>query len=87
MWVLISTHKKLIKKVLTNKMINDILIIVNEREVTLMTREEIKTKGLEMTTSLGLEDKKVILFWEAFEEDRLLACWLLLKSWELSLRK
>ena len=52
-----------------------------------MTREEIKTKGLEMTTNLGLEDKKVILFWEAFEEDRLLACWLLLKSWELSLRK
>ena len=65
----------------------DILIIVNEREVTLMTREEIKTKGLEMTTSLGLEDKKVILFWEVFEENRLLACWLLLKSWELSLRK
>ena len=65
----------------------DILIIANEREVALMTREEIKTKGLEMTTSLGLEDKKVILFWEAFEEDRLLACWLHLKSWELSLRK
>ena len=52
-----------------------------------MTREEIKTKGLEMTTSLGLEDKKVILFWKSFEEDRLLACGLLLKSWELSLRK
>ena len=65
----------------------DILTIVNEREVMIMTREEIKTKGLEMTTNLGLEDKKVILFWEAFEEDRLLACWLLLKSWELSLRK
>ena len=65
----------------------DILIIVNEREVMVMTREEIETKGLEMTTSLGLEDKKVILFWEAFEEDRLLACWLQLKSWELSLRK
>ena len=53
----------------------------------IMTREEIKTKGLEMTTNLGLEDKKVILFWKAFEEDRLLACWLHLKSWELSLRK
>ena len=65
----------------------DILIIVNEREVTLMTREEIETKGLEMTTSLGLEDKKVILFWKPFEEDRLLACWLHLQSWELSLRK
>ena len=65
----------------------DILIIVNEREVTFMIREEIKTKGLEMTTSLGLEDKKVILFWKSFEEDRLLACWLHLKSWELSLRK
>ena len=65
----------------------DILIVVNEREVIVMTREEIETKGFEMTTSLGLEDKKVILFWEAFEEDRLLACWLQLKSWELSLRK
>ena len=65
----------------------DILIIVNEREVALMTREEIKTKGLEMTTSLGFEDKKVILFWKAFEEGRLLACGLHLKFWELSLRK
>ena len=68
-------------------MINDIMIIVNEREVMVMTREEIETKGLEMTTSLGLEDKKVILFWKSFEEDTLLACWLQLKSWELSLRK
>ena len=65
----------------------DILTIVNEREVMIMTREEIETKGLEMTTSLGLEDKKVILFWKSFEEDRLLACWLHFKSWELSLRK
>ena len=65
----------------------DILIIVNEREVTLMTREEIKTKGLDMTTSRGLEDEKVILFWKSFEEGRLLACWLHLKSWELSLQK
>ena len=65
----------------------DILIIVNEREVTLMTREEIETKGLEMTTNLGLEDKKVILFWKAFEEGRFLACGLHLKFWELSLRK
>ena len=65
----------------------DILTIVNEREVMVMTREEIKTKGLEMTINLGLEDKKVILFWKSFEEDRLLACWLHLKSWELSLRK
>ena len=38
------------------------MIIVNEREAKLMTREEIETKGLAMTTSLGLEDKKVILF-------------------------
>ena len=52
-----------------------------------MTREEIKTKGLEMTTSLGLEDKKVILFWKAFEEGRLLACGLHLKFQELLLRK
>lgn len=53
----------------------------------LMTKEEIETKGFEMTTNLGLENKKVILFWKAFEEDRLLACWLHLKSWEISLRK
>lgn len=52
-----------------------------------MTREEIEIRGLEMTTSLGLENKKVILFWKAFEEGRLLACGLHLKSWELSLRK
>ena len=77
----------MIKKVLTNYSKRVIIIIVNEREVMLMTREEIKTKGLEMTTSLGLEDKKVILFWKSFEEDRLLACWLHLKSWELSLQK
>ena len=52
-----------------------------------MTREEIEIKGFEMTTGLGLESNKVILFWKAFEEDRLLTCWLLLKSWELSLQK
>ena len=76
-----------IKKVLTNHLKRVIIIIVNKREVMVMIREEIETKGLEMTTSLGLEDKKVILFWKAFEEDRLLACRLILKSWELSLRK
>lgn len=64
-----------------------ILITVNEKGVMLMTKEEIETKGFEMTTNLGLENKKVILFWKAFEEDRLLACWLHLKSWEISLRK
>ena len=53
----------------------------------LMTREEIETKGLEMTTNRGLEDKKVILFWKAFEKGRFLACGLHLKFWELSLRK
>ena len=52
-----------------------------------MTRVEIETKGMTMTTSLGLENKKVILFWKALEEDRLLAAYTLLKSWELSLRK
>ena len=34
--MLISTHEKLIKKVLTNKSIHDIMIIVNEREVMVM---------------------------------------------------
>ena len=52
-----------------------------------MTKEEIETKGFEMTTSSGLEDENAILFWKSFEECRLLACWLHLKSWELSLRK
>ena len=52
-----------------------------------MTRVEIETKGMAMTTNLGLENKKVILFWKALEEDRLLAAYTLLKSWELSLRK
>jgi len=52
-----------------------------------MTKAEIETKGFEMTTSLGLENKKIVLFWKSFEENKLLACWLHLKSWELSLRK
>lgn len=30
--------------------------------------------GNEMITALGLENKKVILFWEAYEEKRFLAC-------------
>ena len=52
-----------------------------------MTRTEIETKGMEMTTSLGLEDRKVILFWKAVDENRMLAAYTLLKSWEPSLRK
>ena len=40
--MLISTHEKLIKKVLTNRMINDIMIIVNEREVMIMKTVLIK---------------------------------------------
>lgn len=30
--------------------------------------------GNEMTTALGFENKKVILYWKAFEEKRFLAC-------------
>lgn len=52
-----------------------------------MTRAEIETKGMEMTTNLGLENRKVILFWKAVEENKMLAAFTLLKSWELSLRK
>ena len=40
--MLISTHEKLIKKVLTNKAIHDIMIIVNEREVMIMKTVLIK---------------------------------------------
>lgn len=58
-----------------------------KREVRIMTRAEIETKGMEMTTNLGLENRKVILFWKAVEENRMLAAFTLLKSWELSLRK
>lgn len=51
-----------------------------------MTKKEIEIKGMEMTTALGFENKKVILFWKAFEENRLLACSLHLKSYEISKR-
>ena len=37
-------------------------------------REKYKAMGNEMIRSLGFENKKVILFWKAFEEERWLAC-------------
>ena len=37
-------------------------------------REKYEAMGNEMTRSLGFENKKVILFWKAFEEERWLAC-------------
>ena len=37
-------------------------------------REKYEAMGNEMIRSLGFENKKVTLFWEAFEEERWLAC-------------
>ena len=37
-------------------------------------REKYEAMGNEMIRSLGFENKKVILFWKAFEEKRWLAC-------------
>ena len=37
-------------------------------------REKYEAMGNEMIRSLGFENKKVILFWKAFEEERWLAC-------------
>lgn len=37
-------------------------------------REKYETMGNEMIRNLGFENKKVILFWKAFEEERWLAC-------------
>ena len=37
-------------------------------------REKYEAMGNEMIRTLGFENKKVILFWKAFEEERWLAC-------------
>ena len=37
-------------------------------------REKYEAMGNEMIRSLGFENKKIILFWKAFEEERWLAC-------------
>lgn len=37
-------------------------------------REKYEAMGNEMIRNLGFENKKVILFWKAFEEERWLAC-------------
>ena len=37
-------------------------------------REKYEAMGNEMIRGLGFENKKVILFWKAFEEERWLAC-------------
>ena len=50
-------------------------------------REKYEAMGNEMTRSLGFENKKVILFWKAFEEKRWLACELHYKCFEKGLTK
>ena len=50
-------------------------------------REKYEAMGNEMITSLGLENKKVILFWKAFEEERWLACKLHYKCFKKMLTK
>ena len=37
-------------------------------------REKYEAMGNEMIRSLGFENKKVMRFWKAFEEERWLAC-------------
>ena len=50
-------------------------------------REKYEAMGNEMTRNLGFENKKVILFWKAFEEERWLACELHYKCFEKGLTK
>ena len=50
-------------------------------------REKYEAMGNEMTRSLGFENKKVILFWKAFEEERWLACELHYKCFKKGLTK
>lgn len=37
-------------------------------------KERYEVMGEEMIRALGFENKRVILFWKAFEEERWLAC-------------
>ena len=50
-------------------------------------REKYEAMGNEMIRSLGFENKKVILFWKAFEEERWSACELHYKSFKKGLTK
>ena len=45
------------------------------------------TDRSEMIRNLGFENKRVILFWKAFEEERWLACELHYKCFEKGLTK
>lgn len=66
---------KKVKKVLTHYKIYGIIIIERNKRVRyLIMREKYEAMGNEMIRSLGFENKKVILFWKAFEEERWLAC-------------
>ena len=50
-------------------------------------REKYEAMGNEMIRSIGFENKKVILFWKAFEEERWLACELHYKCFKKGLTK
>ena len=50
-------------------------------------REKYEAMGNEMIRSLGFENKKVILFWKAFEEERWLVCELYYKCFKKWLTK
>lgn len=41
-----------------------------------------EAKGNEMTKALGMSNKKVFLFWKAYEEQRWLACSLHYNCWK-----
>ena len=63
------------KKLLTHYRIYDIIIIERNKRVRyLIMREKYEAMGNEMIRSLGFENKKVILFLKALEEERWLAC-------------
>ena len=48
---------------------------------------EYEAMGNELTTSLGFENKTVILYWKAFEEKRFLACELHYKVYKTKCKK
>ena len=50
-------------------------------------REKYEAMGNEMIRNLGFENKKVILFWKAFEEERWLACELYYNCFKKGLTK
>ena len=51
------------------------------------TVAEYEAMGNELTTSLGLENRTVILYWKAFEEKRFFACELHYQAYKIKCKK